>query len=49
MRYDVLLMDADMTIYDFHAAEKEALQKRRSRLKTKIEKQSGRKIHHGLF
>jgi len=26
MRYDVLLMDADMTIYDFHAAEKEALQ-----------------------
>lgn len=25
MRYDVLLMDADMTIYDFHAAEKEAL------------------------
>ncbi|MBQ3223200.1 MAG: YjjG family noncanonical pyrimidine nucleotidase [Clostridia bacterium] len=26
MRYDVLLMDADMTIYDFHAAEREALQ-----------------------
>lgn len=25
MRYDVLLMDADMTIYDFHTAEKEAL------------------------
>jgi len=25
MRYDVLLMDADMTIYDFHAAEREAL------------------------
>ena len=25
MRYDVLLLDADMTIYDFHTAEKEAL------------------------
>lgn len=25
MRYDVLLMDADMTIYDFHTAEREAL------------------------
>lgn len=25
MRYDVLLLDADMTIYDFHAAEHEAL------------------------
>lgn len=25
MRYDVLLMDADMTIFDFHTAEKEAL------------------------
>ena len=26
MRYDTLLMDADMTIYDFHTAEREALQ-----------------------
>lgn len=25
MRYDALLMDADMTIYDFHTAEREAL------------------------
>lgn len=40
---------ADLAARYIPAAEKEALQKRRSRLKTKIEKQSGRKIHHGLF
>ena len=40
---------ADLAARYIPAAEREALQKRRSRLKSKIEKQSGRKIHHGLF
>ena len=40
---------ADLAVRYASAEEQQALQKRRDRLRGKIEKQSGRKIHHGLF